>query len=135
MAKMYRITDHQAKTGVSSTPVSFFGLDMLDDDQAPGAYVQKVKVSAITIGQESPIMIYASTKPLTATWSFDDIITAQAVPSGGGTVWLSLKRSIKTGDTSDGAIGPVYIWANVSTASTGLSLVCEAWGRFLRITK
>ena len=138
MAKMYRTTvpNIDKNLGGAGTPQLIALCRPLDGDQAPGAYLKSVKVSIKQRNQnDSPnsFMIYACTND---SWNPDDVITAQATGMMGGTVWLSLKRSIKSySEETDRSDGPVYIFA--SGADMGLvgdvetDIIVESWGRYI----
>ena len=138
MAKMYRtsVTNFDKNLGNNGTPQLVALCRPLDGDQAPGAYLKSVKVSIKQRNQnDSPqsFMIYASTND---SWAPADVITAQATGMMGGTVWLSLKRSIKSySEETDRADGPVYIYAQSSdmglVGDCETDIVVESWGRYI----
>ena len=141
MAKMYRLTvpNLGKNLGSSGAPILVGSVRPLEGDQTPGGYLQKVKVSITQANNESgrlsPFMIYACTND-----SFDsgDIITAQATGAIGGTVWLSLKRSIKSyTEEVDRGDGPVYIYAQAHdpglVADVESMIVLESWGRYVML--
>ena len=138
MAKMYRscVTNNDKNLGMGGNAVLCFSIRPIDGDQSPSAYLKSCKVSIQTKNQNdapASYMIYASSND-----SFDDtdVITAGATPHGGGTVWLNLKRSIKSSDEEvSRSDGPIYIlirasdMANIRDCET--NIVLETWGRFL----
>ena len=141
MAKMYRttVTNNGKSLGASSVAQLCFSIRPLQGDQAPGAYLQKVKVSIIqeNFGGNVPsgFMLYASSND---NWDDNDVITAQAVPTMGGTVWLNLKRAIKSyTEETDRADGPIYIYARALDpgliTNIEVHLVAEAWGRYVML--
>ena len=138
---MYRTTvpNNGKNLGSQSEPQLVYSVRPLQGDQAPGAYLQKVKVSIIQENYAgdvpSAFMIYACTSD---GFEDDDIITAQAVPAMGGTVWLSLKRRILASTPEDArADGPVYIFARSldpgAINNVEVHLVAEAWGRYVML--
>ena len=84
-------------------------------------------------------MIYASSD--NTSLGVTDVITAGATGVGGGTVNLSLKRKIlDSEDDPSRSDGPVSIWIetlNVDGASDDalVTVVVEAWGRFIEVTQ
>ena len=142
MAKMYRTTvpNLGKNLGYSSNPQLVGSVRPLEGDQTPGGYLQKIKVSIIQANEESgrrsAFMIYACTNDTFNGGA--DIITAQAVGSLGGTVWLSLKRSIKSyTEEVDRGDGPVYIYAQACDpgliSDVEAHLVLESWGRYVML--
>ena len=139
MAKMYRFTsvNNGKSLGYASNPKLVFSIRPLQGDQTPSGYLSKVKVSVIQENYASNVpaafMLYACTND---TFEDADVITAQAVPNGGGTGWLSLKRSIKSyTEEPDRSDGPVYIFARSldpgMVTNVECHLVAEAWGRYV----
>ena len=111
------------------TPI--FKIEPLQVQQAMNARLDKVKVSVIPSGfTECSFLIHASADGNSST---TDEITAQAVPQGGGTVWLSLKRSLKSDRTDpDRSDGSIMIYAR-SSVPVNADFFCEAWGSFLDV--
>ena len=136
MAKNYRTTvpNWDKNLGNNGTPVLIGLIRPLDGDQAPPAFLKSVKVSIKQRNQnDSPqsFMILASSND---SWNADDVITAQATGMMGGSVWLSLKRAIRSyTEETDRGDGPVYLFA--SAADMGLvgdcecDIIIESWGR------
>ena len=73
-------------------------------------------------------------------WDDDQVLTARAVGSGGGTVSLSAKRFIKDDENADdNSISPVHVWlemTDVTSGATSLKARCtiEAWGRMILLS-
>ena len=143
MARMYRSVaiNNGKNLGGGSVPQLVFSCRPLQGDQAPGAYLQKIKVSIIQENYAGDVpsgfMLYATTKD---SFEDDDIVTAQAVPAMGGTVWLSLKRAIRSyTPEEDRSDGPIYVFARALDpgATPGLNvevhLVAEIWGRYVMV--
>ena len=133
MAGNYRYVQANLSKTIASGGVRCFNIGMAAEEQPMRAYVQKVKVSVIpSRGDEnSSFLVTASSS---GSFSDQDIITAQAVPQGGGTVWLSVKRTIKDDDFKDDRNdGRIAIWVRSSVQTTDADLVCETWGRFIDI--
>ena len=113
-----------------------FEVEPLDNDQVPSGYLEKVKVSimfdqAELIGQGYPpqFTIYASGDAVNP----DDIITAQSL-NGSGTVWLSLKRTIRSDSSEPNRNdGQIDIWVDANY-QVQCKLVCETWGRFVELS-
>ena len=70
----------------------------IDNQSIQNGYLHAVKISAIfDTEQGSPgagILLYATTDNV---WNDDYVITSAALGNGGGTTWLNVRRSIKTG--------------------------------------
>ena len=132
MAGMFRYTGTNFSKAISPGGSSAFEINMIDEAQnVPRTYLQKVKVSVLSSqANDVSYMVHASS---TDTNSVQDIITAQAVPAGGGTVWLSIKRTIKDDDfVSDRSDGAVCIWVRSSVPSQA-DIVAECWGKFIQV--
>ena len=110
-----------------------FKVTAFDNDQVPGGYLKSVKISVCPdslVASNVSFMIVASTSSIPANTG--DWITAQAVGQGGGTVWLSLKRSIKDGVEDESRNdGPVFFHCITQGTATQADFVLESWGRFL----
>ena len=138
MARQYRqtVTRNGTIAGASGTLVA--SITPLDVEQVPSGYVGKVKVSVIPQDQQTnnaaSFLVIAGTDENPSSALSSDTITAQAVPDGGGTVWLSLKRPIRSSDEEDDRNdGAVYI--HVFTQGGVLThVVTETWGRFMKLT-
>ena len=131
----YRYVNQNLNKTLQPTGVRCFSVGMAAEEQPMRAYVQKLKVSvipkpsAVGIATTASFLVYASSS---GSFSDQDIITAQAVPRGGGTVWLSVKRTIKDDDFKDDRNdGKVALWIRSSDSATTADIVCEAWGRFI----
>ena len=133
MVSNYRQTSLNANKQVSSGGTSVFKIDPLATEQTPTGRLAKLKVSIIPSAESSDCsyLIHASSSSGSAV---SDIITAQAVPNGGGTVWLTVKRAIRDGDAQeDRNDGPVFVWVRSSNPSSTTDIILEAWGRFIDI--
>lgn len=135
--KNYRYTSANLGKLVTSGGVQCFEIKPLEDEQSPSGRLQKVKVSVIPspgaagTPRDSSFLISASTN---SSFSNIDIITAQAVPNGGGTVWLNVPRTIRDSSSdSSRNDGMVSIWVRSSTSTNEVDLVAECWGRFLEV--
>ena len=104
----------------------------LDAEQAPPGYLKSLKISLINDEDQTnaSFMVFASSD---VNGVIGDTITAGAVPNGGGTVWLNLKRAIRSSsEEEDRSDGPVYVHVKTqNTSRTNVDIVCEAWGRFI----
>ena len=142
-ARNYKITNANTKSmGSSGGQLRIRDVDKIDNQSTQNGYCHSVKMSAIYDSEQgSPgagIMFYATTDNV---WSDDYIITASAVGNGGGTTWLNLRRTIKTG--SDTPLqgqsgGPIYIWAEITdpgVSSENLRFVSEVYGRNIEVTE
>ena len=141
MARMYRETVASFNKSIL-TPLgeALFTISPIDADQIPNGYLKSVKVSVIpssTARTDESYLIVASTNdsPLDAS----DIITAQATGRGGGTVWLNLKRPVKSSaEEPNRPDGEVYIHLYMNgpfspVDAVEVNLVAECWGRFLNM--
>ena len=133
MAQKYRFTRALNSKTVTTAGSLCFRLSPLDGEQAPGARLESVKISVIPTDQQTnngaSYMVVASSD--TTPGDEDDYITAGAVPEGGGTVWLSIKRTLRaTLEADDRNDGPVYIHL-FTQGNVPSKIVCESWGRFL----
>jgi len=109
----------------------------IDADQVPNGYLKSLKISVVATDislSSASFMVTASTNddPLAA----DDFITTGATPEGGGTIWLNLKRPVKSSaEEENRPDGVVYI--HLFTQGTnpadpkGINLSVECWGRFV----
>ena len=109
----------------------------IDADQVPNGYLKTLKISAIGSGttfSAASFLVAASTNddPNQA----DDWITSGATNRGGGTIWLNLKRAVKSSaEEENRPDGVVYIHlltqgpTPVDPKNIHLSLEC--WGRFV----
>ena len=131
-SRMYRETEATLTKSIAGGGTRCFTISPIDADQVPAGYVKSVKVSVNPIDfdtdKASLVVASCSSNP----GDVDDWITAQATGQGDGTVWLSLKRAIKSSvaepDRND---GEVYIHVFGSAGVRECTVVCETWGRFL----
>ena len=134
MARNYRQTKINGAKTVASSGTTTFKISPLQTEQTPTGKLEKVKVSVIPSGEsasDNSYMIHASSSQ---SFASNDIITAQAVPAGGGTVWLNVRRTLRDSDIQDDRNdGPVVIWCRSSQPNSTVDLICEAWGRFLEV--
>ena len=139
----YKIVNVQTKSmGSTGGQVRIRSIDKIDNQSTQNGYLHAVKVSAIfDTEQGSPgagILLYATTDNL---WNDDYVITTAALGNGGGTCWLNVRRTIKTGaDTplQGQAGGPVYIWAEITdpgVSSENVRFVTEVYGRNVEVTE
>ena len=139
MARMYRETVTNFNKSITLPAQLVYTVSPIDADQIPNGYLKTLKISVIPNNKadlDLSYMIVASTNDLGAETS--DWITAGAVPQGGGTVWLNLKRPVKSSaEEPNRPDGEVYVHVIVPGASganpTELNLVGEVWGRFLNM--
>jgi len=137
MAKMYRecIAEINYTLNLPSQNVAL--VKPIDADQVPNGYLKSLKISVIP-GQTSfnyaSFLAVASTSDNPA--AADDWITAGAVGRGGGTIWLNLKRPVKSSaEEENRPDGVVYIHLMTQgvtlTDPENVDLVVECWGRFV----
>ena len=136
---MYRETVSNFNKTLQTPVERCFTISPIDADQIPNGYLKTVKVSvqpAESSDTGLSYLVVASTNDTGA--NAEDWITAGATPRGGGTVWLNLKRPVKSSaEEPNRPDGEVYIHVNVQEA-TPLSpketnMVAEVWGRFLNM--
>jgi len=139
MARMYRETVTNFNKSITLPAQLIYTVSPIDADQIPNGYLKTLKVS-VTPNSSSDTdlsyMIVASTNDLGAETS--DWITAGATSRGGGTVWLNLKRPVKSSaEEPNRPDGEVYLHLIVPGASPSspveINLVGEVWGRFLNM--
>ncbi len=139
----YKITNVNSKSmGSSGTQIRIRNIDKVDNQSTANGWLQSVKVSTIfDTEQGSPgagVILYATTDNV---WNDDYVITSAALGNGGGTCWLNIKRTIKTGaDTplQGQSGGPVYIWAEITdpgVSSETLRFVTEVYGRNIEVAE
>ena len=138
MARMYRESRSATAYDLNTPAQNVFKLSPIDADQVPAGYLKSVKVSLIptaTADAGESFLIAASTND-TPT-DTDDWITSGAVGRGGGTVWLNLKRPIKSSvEEENRADGEVFIHVvrQGATDAVPVNICGEAWGRFIIMT-
>ena len=141
MAKMYRETVTSTNKTLAASPIGLiehcFTISPIDADQIPNRYCKSIKVSVSpqdNTDSERSFIVAASTDDTPTNTS--DWITAQATSRGGGTVWLNLKRPVKSSaeepNRPDGEIY-VHVLTNAGGLSIETNLVAEVWGRFLNM--
>ena len=134
MARLYRETETKANftiaSGVSGEDVFF--ISPIQVANANG-YVKSVKVTVHpSLNAGESYLVVASTDLTPST--NNNWITAAHTPVGGGTVWLSLKRSIKqTTEDPQRGDGRIFIHVFCQTPGAQHTAVCEAWGRFIQV--
>jgi len=139
----YKITNVNTKNmGSAGSQVRIRDIDKVDNQSTQNGYLHAVKVTSIfDTEQGSPgagIILYATTDNV---WSDDYVITSSGLGNGGGTTWLNIRRTIKTGaDTplQGQSGGPVYIWAEITdpgAVSESLRFVTEVYGRNIEVTE
>ena len=139
----YKITNVNTKSmGSSGSQIRIRDIDKVDNQSTANGYLHAVKVSAIfDTEQGAPgagIMLYATTDNV---WNDDYVITSAALGNGGGTTWLNVRRTIKTGaDTplQGQSGGPVYIYAEITdpgVSSENVRFVTEVYGRNIEVAE
>ena len=145
MAKNYRTTyfEQLINLGTTGQETLIAKIEPIDSQQSLGSYLSNVKVSVLADNMEAGpaapgMMVHATTD--SASFGTTEVITSHAMPCGGGTGNLSLKRRILDSDQDPSrADGPVYIWLrcsknNVSsTDDLFADVTIEAWGRFVEV--
>ena len=134
MVRQYRQTRYLDSKQITGTFTQCFYIEPIDSEQVPTAYLDSIKVSVVDSRGEasSSFLIAATTDDQSVD---DDIITAGATPEGGGTVWLKMKRSIRSNDNeedrNDGRVNIMIL----SQSETEIEVVAEVWGRFVELVK
>ena len=139
----YKITNAQTQSmGSTGSQIRVLDVDKIDNQSTQNGYLHSVKVTvSFDTEQGAPgagIVGYATTDNV---WNDDYIITAAAVGAGGGTLWLNVRRTIKTGaDTplQGQSGGPVYIWLEITdpgVSSESLRVITETYGRNIEVTE
>ena len=135
---MYRETITSLTKSLVLPAQNIFTISPIDADQIPNGYCKTVKVSVSPVGQSDTDLSYivvASTSQASASSS--DYITAGATARGGGTVWLNLKRPVKSSaeeaNRPDGEIFIHILCQGPPIAPVEVNLVAEVWGRFLNM--
>ena len=143
MAKNYRsiLYDGSVDLGAVGAATMVAEIKPIDSQQSLGAYLSNIKVSVSAERiYDNPVsyLIFASSDA--STLGVDDVITAAATGVGGGTVNLSLKRNVRDDeDDPSRSDGPVSIWIEASADDGSIqedqfvSMVVEAWGRFIEV--
>jgi len=148
MARNYRTVNAFTKDmGQSGNQIILAQFDKIDAQNSPGAYLKTVKVSAL-LSQEGTstvtsgaagFLLYLTTA---ATWSDDYIITAGGITGGGGSCWLSARRSIttdaQTAAQTLGANGPIFLWGeltDIGESDVDARFIVETIGRYLETTE
>ena len=139
MARMYRETVTNFNKSITLPAQLIYTISPIDADQIPNGYLKTLKVSVTPTSNTDTALSYlvvASTNDLGAETS--DWITAGATGRGGGTVWLNLKRPVKSSaEEPNRPDGEIYIHVLVQGASAvtpvDINIVGEVWGRFLNM--
>jgi len=139
MARNYRQTsetDIAFSGSISNNAQRVCSIEPIDADQAPSAWIEKVKVSLLSDSVNDSFLVYAKSDPSFSGSSTDTITAMSTNGTGSGTVWLNIRRSIKSSASEDDRNdGPVYIYVQTQNQTTGeCRCVVEAWGRFLEVT-
>ena len=137
---MYRETVASLNKSITLASQPIYSVAPIDADQIPNGYLKTVKISVTPVSAADTArsyMIVASTND-TPTDS-DDYITGAAVARGGGTVWLNLKRPVKSSaeepNRPDGEVFFHLLMPGGSPADpTEVNLVGECWGRFVNLS-
>ena len=135
MATNYRQLRYVSKV-LGNDPTPCFQIKPLDSEQAPSGRLEKIKVSVIDRNGEAnqSFIVGACTDDFVASWA-SDTITAGATGKGGGTVWLSAKRFVRSSDdTEDRNDGAVTVQVSTQDLEVEAEIVCEVWGRFINLT-
>jgi len=139
MAKMYRETVTSFAKTLTLPASAIFTISPIDADQIPNGYLKtfKLSVQSTTSGDtDNSFLVVASTAASPASTS--DYITAGATPRGGGTVWLNLKRPVKSSaeepNRPDGEVFIHILTQGTSPTPVEVNLVAEVWGRFLNMS-
>ena len=120
------------------------------DPALKGGYIKNFVVSVMqdnttaastgdTWGFMGGFTVYLSNSA-SGDWADDQVLTARALPSGGGTVSLSARRFIKEDENADdSSLSPVHVWlemTDVTSAATALKAraTIEAWGRMILLS-
>jgi len=116
---MYRETVTSFNKTITLPAQLIYTVSPIDADQIPNGYLKTLKVSVTPSSNTDTAlsyMIVASTNDLGAETS--DWITAGATGRGGGTVWLNLKRPVKSSaEEPNRPDGEVYLHLIVPGAS------------------
>ena len=139
MARMYRECEALLNYALFTPAQRIATVRPIDADQVPSGYLKSAKISVVPNYRDdaqTSFLLVASTNsnPTQA----DDWITAGAVPNGGGTVWLNLKRPVKaSAEETDRADGEVFLHLmcqgpNLIT-QLDVYLAVEVWGRFVNL--
>ncbi len=138
MARMYRETVTTLNKSITLPAQGLFTISPIDADQIPNGYLKTVKVSVNPLQSSDTglsYLIVASTNDNPA--DADDYITAGAVGRGGGTVWLNLKRPVKSSaeepNRPDGEVFVHLICPANLVNPVEVNVVGEVWGRFLNM--
>ena len=130
--KRYKIVTAQtADMGSAGDQKLLMKIQSVDPENVV-AFLNNIKIACIQNdgdGDNGGFLLYATTN---SSWNDSDIISFGAVGSLGGTVNLTVKRTIRDHD-ADGSRtdGPVYIWAEVTdlgTVQNTARFVHETWG-------
>ena len=137
---MYRETVSSFNKSITGpTGELCFTISPIDADQIPDGYLKSVKVSVnpvVPAGFDKTFLVVASTDDTPASTS--DLITGGIAVQGGGTVWLNLKRPIRSSaeepNRNDGEVYiHIYTQNVLPSDSVEVNLVAECWGRFLNM--
>ena len=139
MARMYRETVTNFNKSITLPAQLIYTISPIDADQIPNGYLKTLKVSvgpSLNTDTSKSFMIVASTNDDGSETS--DWITAGATGRGGGTVWLNLKRPVKSSaEEPNRPDGEVYLHLIIPGATPATpvetNLVGEVWGRFLNM--
>jgi len=138
MAKMYRETVTSFAKNLTTPASAIYQISPIDADQIPNGYLKTVKISVQATQEgdsDNSFLVVASTAASAASTS--DYITAGATPRGGGTVWLNLKRPVKSSaeepNRPDGEVFIHILTQGTVPTPVEVNLVGEVWGRFLNM--
>ena len=138
MARMYRECESILAQELVLPATNIALVAPIDADQIPAGYLKSIKVSVIPSGDDTgkSFMLVASTSDNPG--ASDDYITAGATGRAGGTVWLNMKRPVKSSaEEENRPDGVVYIHLLTQGASpvtpVRVNLAVEVWGRFVNL--
>ena len=136
-SRMYRECVAEINYSLTTPQQNVALVKPIDADQIPNGYLKSLKLSVIgseTSFTGASFLIAASTNDNPA--AADDWITTGAVGRGGGTIWLNLKRAVKSSvEEENRPDGVVYIHLITQGPTLvdpkNVQLSIECWGRFV----
>ena len=139
MARLYRECESSNNYSITNPAQLIASISPIDADQIPNGYLKSAKITIcpIEVGDAgSSFMVVASTNDTPSSAS--DWITAGSVGRGGGTVWLNLKRPVKSSvEELNRPDGEVFLHVLCQGANVVVDLpvflAVECWGRFVNL--